>query len=174
MAQTVFITGCSTGIGEASARLFANHGWQVAAIMRNSADSWLAALPSVRAYALDVTDETAMQHMVEQAHQEFGSLTVVVNNAGYGMFGPFEPASTTLIKRQFQTNAFGAFAVIRPALPNFRAQHFRRHHQHYLRGRPGGVSAQRGLLRYRRVELRARPSGEAGDREKFFYEKEPG
>ena len=122
MAQTVFITGCSTGIGEATARLFASHGWQVAATMRNPADSRLAGLPTVRVYALDVTDEAAVERVIGQARQDFGGLDVVVNNAGYGVFGPFEPASTELIERQFQTNLFGAFAVIRHALPLLRAQ----------------------------------------------------
>ena len=122
MAQTVFITGCSTGIGEATARLFAQHGWQVAATMRNPADSRLTELPTVRTYALDVTDDAAVQRVVQQAHHDFGGLDVVINNAGYGLVGPFESATPEQIQQQFATNVFGVFSVTRAVLPLLREQ----------------------------------------------------
>ena len=61
MAQTVFITGTSTGIGAAAVRLFAARGWQVAATMRNPADAKFDDLPGVRVYALDVMDAASVQ-----------------------------------------------------------------------------------------------------------------
>ncbi|GAA3933363.1 SDR family oxidoreductase [Hymenobacter algoricola] len=120
--KTVFITGTSTGIGEAAVRLFARHGWNVAATMRNPADARFTDLPTVRVYALDVTDEAAVTRAVQQAHQDFGSLDVLVNNAGYGLVGPFESATDVQIQQQFATNVFGVFRVTRAALPIMRAQ----------------------------------------------------
>jgi NAD(P)-dependent dehydrogenase (short-subunit alcohol dehydrogenase family) len=122
MAQTVFITGTSTGIGAAAVRLFAAHGWQVAATMRNPADAKFSDLPGVRVYALDVTDVTSVKQAVAQAQQDFGSLDVLINNAGYGLVGPFETATTEQIQQQFATNMFGVFAVTQAALPAMRAQ----------------------------------------------------
>lgn len=122
MPQTVFITGTSTGIGAAAARLFAEHGWQVAATMRNPADAKFDDLPGVRVYALDVTDGLAVTRVVQQAHQDFGALDVLVNNAGYGIVGPFEAATEEQIQSQFATNLFGVFGVTRAALPIMRTQ----------------------------------------------------
>lgn len=122
MLKTVFITGTSTGIGAAVVRLFAQHGWQVAATMRNPADAKFDDLPNVRVYALDVTDVAAAPRAIQQAHQDFGSLDVLINNAGYGLVGPFETATDAQIQEQFATNVFGVFAVTRAALPLLRAQ----------------------------------------------------
>ena len=122
MAKTVFITGTSTGIGAAAVRLFAQRGWQVAATMRNPADAKFDNLPGVRIYALDVTDGATVTRAVQQAHQDFGGLDVLINNAGYGLLGPFEAATDAQIQQQFATNVFGAFSVTRAVLPQFRAQ----------------------------------------------------
>lgn len=122
MAKTVFITGTSTGIGASTVRLFAQHGWQVAATMRNPADAKFDDLPNVRVYALDVTDAAAAPRAVQQAHQDFGGLDVLINNAGYGLAGPFESATEAQIQEQFATNLFGVFAVTRAVLPLLRAQ----------------------------------------------------
>ena len=123
MPQTVFITGTSTGIGASAVRLFARHGWQVAATMRNPADARFGDLPNVRVYALDVTDAAAAPRAIAQAHADFGGLDVLINNAGYGLVGPFEAATDAQIQQQFATNVFGVFAVTRAALPLLRAQH---------------------------------------------------
>lgn len=122
MAQTVFITGTSTGIGAAAVRLFAARGWQVAATMRNPADSKFSDLPGVRVYALDVTDAASVQQAVAQAQHDFGRLDVLINNAGYGLVGPFETATAEQIQQQFATNVFGVFAVTQAVLPAMRAQ----------------------------------------------------
>jgi NAD(P)-dependent dehydrogenase (short-subunit alcohol dehydrogenase family) len=122
MAQTVFITGTSTGIGAAAVQLFAARGWQVAATMRNPTDAKFDDLPGVRVYALDVTDAASVQQAVAQAQHDFGRLDVLVNNAGYGLVGPFETATTEQIQQQFATNLFGVFAVTQAVLPALRAQ----------------------------------------------------
>lgn len=79
MPKTVFITGTSTGIGAAAVRFFAQHGWQVAATMRNPADAKFQDLPNVRVYALDAA---AAPRDIGQAHADFGGLDVLINNAG--------------------------------------------------------------------------------------------
>ena len=121
MKKSVLITGCSTGIGAAAARVFSDHGWNVAATMRNPAPGEaLRALPGVKVLALDVTDKASIDAAVQQTVREFGCLDALVNNAGYGLFGPFETASQDVIKRQFDTNLFGLFDVTRAVLPAMR------------------------------------------------------
>lgn len=119
---SVLITGSSTGIGAATARVFSARGWNVAATLRRPADgAALAGLPGVRLFELDVTDKASVTSAVDAAVQAFGGLDVVVNNAGYGLFGPFETADEAVIRRQFETNVFGLFNVTRAALPALRA-----------------------------------------------------
>ncbi|HAT30738.1 MAG TPA: short-chain dehydrogenase/reductase [Janthinobacterium sp.] len=121
--KTVLITGSSSGIGRATALLFAERGWQVAATMRDPADAGaLADLPDVAVVALDVADQTAADAAVAFALERFGRLDAVVNNAGFGAFGPFETAPRALIERQLATNVEGVFNMTRAALPAFRAQ----------------------------------------------------
>ncbi|HSY27119.1 MAG TPA: SDR family oxidoreductase, partial [Burkholderiaceae bacterium] len=122
--KTVLITGCSSGIGQAAATHFATHGWNVVATMRNpQAGTELAKYPNVRVVALDVTSRASAEQAVQGALAEFGRIDVVVNNAGYGVFGPFETASEEVIDKQFQTNINGIFNVTRAVLPAMRAQH---------------------------------------------------
>ena len=121
MKKSVLVTGCSTGIGAAATRTFSEQGWNVAATMRNPAKGEaLRGLPGVKVLALDVTDPASITAAVQQTLQEFGAIDVLVNNAGYGVFGPFETASHAVIKRQFDTNLFGLFDVTRAVLPAMR------------------------------------------------------
>ena len=121
--KTVLITGCSSGIGEASARYFAAQGWNVAATMRNPAAArHLNDVANVKVFALDVTDKASIAKAVAETIAAFGRIDALVNNAGYGLFGPFETASDELIERQFKTNLFGLFDVTRAVLPTMRAQ----------------------------------------------------
>jgi NAD(P)-dependent dehydrogenase (short-subunit alcohol dehydrogenase family) len=123
MPKTVLITGCSTGIGRATAELFVAEGWQVAATMRNPAHAGeLAKHPSVAVFALDVTDDASIHAAVAATHARFGALDVLVNNAGFGAFGPFETANAALIDRQLDTNVKGVFNMTRAVLPAMRAQ----------------------------------------------------
>lgn len=123
MAKTILITGASTGIGYATALLFQQRGWNVVATMRSpeKADT-LAALENVCCLRLDVTDPESIQQAIAPTLQRFGSIDVLVNNAGYGLIGAFEACSVEQIERQFATNVFGLMAVTRSLLPHFREQ----------------------------------------------------
>jgi len=122
-SKTVLITGCSTGIGHATALRFAQAGWQVVATMRDIASAGdLATLPNVMLHVLDVTDQQSVKAAVDATLARFGRIDVLVNNAGFGLFGPFELASDAVIERQFATNVFGVFNLTRAVLPAMRAQ----------------------------------------------------
>ena len=123
MTKAILITGCSTGIGRAAAHLFAKRGFSVTATMRRTEDAGdLAAAENVRVEPLDVVDVASVERAVAQTLEAFGRLDVVVNNAGFGAFGPFETATPELIERQIGTNLIGVFNVTRAALPTMRAQ----------------------------------------------------
>lgn len=122
-AKTVFITGCSSGIGLATAKHFQAQGWNVAATMRNPADApELAQLPNVICPALDVHDTAAINRALQETVARFGRIDVVVNNAGYALMGAFETLAADQVRRQFETNVFGLMEVTRAALALFRAQ----------------------------------------------------
>lgn len=123
MTKTVLITGASSGIGRATALHFRQQGWNVAATMRTPAkETRLNTLPGVICPALDVTQEHTITAAVEETLARFGRIDAVVNNAGYGLIGPFETFDAAQIERQFQTNVLGLMAVTRAVLPHFRAQ----------------------------------------------------
>ncbi|MGL4963648.1 MAG: SDR family oxidoreductase [Inquilinus sp.] len=123
MTRTVLITGCSTGFGEATARLFASRGWNVVATMRRpETGAALAALgDNVLVTRLDVQDPASIDAAVAQAIARFGRIDVLVNNAGFGLFGVFEAAPRDKIREQFDVNVFGVMDVTRALLPHFRA-----------------------------------------------------
>jgi NAD(P)-dependent dehydrogenase (short-subunit alcohol dehydrogenase family) len=122
MTGTVLITGCSSGYGEAAAKLFASRGWNVIATMRNPGDGRrLTDLKNILVLRLDVQDRDSIDRAITEAISHFGRIDAVVNNAGYGLFSPFEPASREAIQKQFDVNLFGAMDVIRAILPHFRA-----------------------------------------------------
>lgn len=121
--KAVLITGCSSGIGRATAHLFASHGWNVIATMRDpSKIGDLAALPNVKVVRLDVTDTVSIENAVSQALAENAHIDVVVNNSGVGIFGPFETATPALLDRIIATNLVGVMNVIREILPAMRMQ----------------------------------------------------
>jgi NAD(P)-dependent dehydrogenase (short-subunit alcohol dehydrogenase family) len=121
-----FITGTSRGFGRAWAIAALERGDKVAATARNTAslDDLAAkygdALLPIR---LDVTDREADFAAVKQAHDHFGRLDIVVNNAGYGQFGFVEELSEQDARDQIETNVFGALWITQAALPYLRAQH---------------------------------------------------
>jgi len=122
-SPVVLITGASSGIGRAAANLFAERGWRVAATMRNPSDgSALEQHKGVKVLPLDVTDTDSVEAAVTAALEHFGRIDVLVNNAGYGLFGPFETATDEQIRRQFATNVEGLFTVTRAVLPAMRSQ----------------------------------------------------
>ena len=123
--KTWFITGASRGFGRIWTEAALARGDRVAATAR--APQTLAALQErygdkVLALKLDVTDRAAVKAAVEQAHAHFGQLDVVVNNAGYGLFGMVEEVSEQQARDQFETNFYGALWVTQAVLPLMRAQ----------------------------------------------------
>lgn len=121
--KTVLITGSSSGIGKAAVAFFQAKGWQVAATMRRPEnEAELGKLDNVKLYALDVTNNDSVKAAIENTIADFGGIDVVVNNAGYGLAGPFETATEDQIARQFDTNLFGVMRVTREVLPHFRAR----------------------------------------------------
>ncbi|MGL6177024.1 MAG: SDR family oxidoreductase [Vibrionaceae bacterium] len=120
--KTIFITGTNSGFGKATVELFASAGWQVAATARDlSAHTQLFnEFPNVTLFELDVTDFAQVETVAQAAIATFGTIDVVVNNAGYCLIGPTETTSMEQIKRQFDTNVFGLFAVTKAFIPHFR------------------------------------------------------
>jgi NAD(P)-dependent dehydrogenase (short-subunit alcohol dehydrogenase family) len=120
-----FITGTSRGFGRVWAEAALERGDRVAATARDR--STLADLEqrhgdAVLALELDVTDKAAVETAVTAAHEAFGRLDVVVNNAGYGLSGAVEEVSEAQARRQLDTNVLGALWVTQAALPILRAQ----------------------------------------------------
>ncbi|HEY2463253.1 MAG TPA: SDR family oxidoreductase [Steroidobacteraceae bacterium] len=121
-----FITGTSKGFGRVWAQAALARGDQVAATARN-----LETLsPLIERYGkhivalkLDVTNKAQVDAAIKEAHRRFGRLDVVVNNAGYGLFGTIEEVSEQEARAQIETNLFGALWVTQAALPIMRAQH---------------------------------------------------
>lgn len=122
-SPVVLITGASSGIGLAAVKLFSERGWRVAATMRKPADgSELAKLPGVAVLPLDVTDNNSVTAAVAATLERFDKIDVLLNNAGYGLVGPFETATDEQIRRQFATNVDGVFSMTRAVLPTMRLQ----------------------------------------------------
>ena len=122
MTQTILITGASTGIGKSTALLFADNGWNVVATMRtpeNGAE--LATRDNVHVTRLDVTDETSIKAAVVESIETFGRIDVLLNNAGYGAYGPLEAFPMENVRRQFDTNVIGLIATTKAVLPHMRA-----------------------------------------------------
>jgi len=124
-SKTWFITGTSRGFGRAWAQAALERGDFVAATARDV--SSLAPLverygDKVAAFELDVTRKSQVDLVVAQAHDRFGRLDVVINNAGYGLFGAIEEVGEAEARAQIETNLFGALWVTKAALPILRAQ----------------------------------------------------
>lgn len=120
--KTIVITGSSSGIGKATAKYFARQGWKVAATMRRPEnETELTGMENIAVYQLDVTDNQSIAAAAKQIIADFGTVDVVLNNAGYGLVGPFEATTPEQIRHQFDTNVFGLMEVTRAFLPHFRA-----------------------------------------------------
>lgn len=124
MAKTILITGASSGIGLASAKRFARAGWNVVATMRSPADGAdLAKLGDhVLVTRLDVQDLPSIDAAVAAGIAKFGSIDVLVNNAGFGLMGVFESLAREQIRQQFDVNVIGVMDVTRAVLPQMRKQ----------------------------------------------------
>ena len=123
MANTVLITGCSSGFGHLTARLFQSKGWNVVATMRSpEKETELTKLDNVLVTKLDVTNPISIENTVKETMDKFGSIDVLVNNAGYGGHTLFEQASDEAIRAMYETNVLGVMNVSRAVLPLMRKQ----------------------------------------------------
>ena len=116
----VLITGCSTGVGRAAARAFRAAGFETFATARNPATIEELSAIGCRTLALDVTDEDQRRCAVEAVEKQFGAVRILVNNAGYGQYGPIEEISLHDMRRQFETNVFGGMRLSQLVLPAMR------------------------------------------------------
>ena len=120
MSHTIFITGSSTGLGRAAAKLFAGHGWTVFATMRSpEKDTELRDATGITVLPLDVTDRTQIAAAASRAI-ELGGVDVLFNNAGYGLAGPLEGATDEQLTRQLDTNLLGVIRTTQAFIPHFR------------------------------------------------------
>jgi NAD(P)-dependent dehydrogenase (short-subunit alcohol dehydrogenase family) len=121
MTRTVLITGASSGFGRATAHVFADRGWNVVATMRvPAAGADLAKRENVFVARLDVQDRSSIEQAIAEGIARFGRIDVLINNAGFGLFGVFESMSREKIQEQFDVNVFGVMDVTRTMLPHFR------------------------------------------------------
>ncbi|MHA4327749.1 SDR family oxidoreductase [Bacillus cereus] len=120
--KTIFITGASSGIGKATARHFAEKGWNVIATMRSpEKETELTGLDNVLILRLDVEQKETIQESIVKGIKRFGKIDVLLNNAGYGTMGIFESATDEQIRRQFDVNVFGLMKMTKAMLPHLRA-----------------------------------------------------
>jgi NAD(P)-dependent dehydrogenase (short-subunit alcohol dehydrogenase family) len=122
VSKAVLITGCSTGIGRATAVRLARAGWTVYATARRPESIADLAQAGCRTLALDVTDEDSMRAAVSAVEDAEGAVGVLVNNAGYSQGGPIEQVPMEAVRRQFETNVFGAIRLAQLVLPGMRGQ----------------------------------------------------
>lgn len=121
MNKTILVTGASSGIGRATAKLFQEKGWNVIATMRTPGkETELTSLANVLVNKLDVLELETIDAALSEGIEKFGKIDVVLNNAGYGLMGTFESAKRESIIRQFGVNVQGLFDVTQAALPHFR------------------------------------------------------
>ncbi|MGN6871176.1 MAG: oxidoreductase [Solirubrobacteraceae bacterium] len=121
-SKTVLITGCSSGIGHATAELLAREGWTVYATARKPETLADLEAQGCQTLALDVTDEASMATAVETVENAEGAVGVLINNAGYSQSGAVESVPIDQVRRQFDTNVFGLIRMCQLVLPGMRAQ----------------------------------------------------
>ena len=121
MKKTILITGASSGIGKATALHFQQKGWNVIATMRSpEKETELAELENVHLERLDVLDLNSIREAIQNGIKRFGKIDAIVNNAGYGAYGPLETFPRENIIKQFNTNVIGLMDVSREIIPHFR------------------------------------------------------
>ena len=119
----VLITGCSSGIGRASADLLVKAGHTVYATARRTETLAELEAAGARVLALDVTSDASMAAAVEHIEAEHGRVGTLVNNAGYGEYGTIEEADLDRVRKMFETNVFGLARLTQLVLPGMRRAH---------------------------------------------------
>ncbi len=122
VSRAVLITGCSSGIGRATAEHLASAGWTVYATARRPESIEDLAERGCRTLALDVTDEDSMRAAVAAVEEAEGAVGVLVNNAGYSQSGAVETLSLERLRAQFETNVFGLVRMCQLVLRGMRRQ----------------------------------------------------
>src|SRR3954469_310051 len=125
-SRAALITGCSSGIGRATAERLAGAGWSVYATARRPETLAKLAEKGCRTLALDVTDDESMSAAVARVEEAEGAVGVLVNNAGYGQSGAIEATPIDAVRRNFETNLFGYIRMAQLVLPGMRRQRFGR------------------------------------------------
>ena len=125
-SKAVLITGCSTGIGRATAERLGRAGHTVYATARRESAIEDLGRAGCRTMALDLTDEGSMTAAVETVVEEQGAVGALVNNAGYSQSGAIETVELDDVRRQFETNVFGLIRMCQLVLPGMRDQGFGR------------------------------------------------
>jgi short-subunit dehydrogenase len=139
MQKTIFITGASSGLGKAAAKLFQKNGWKVIATMRKpEEEKELTELPNVFVVQLDVMDMVKIKKTISEV-LKIHEIDVVLNNAGYGLIGPLEAFTDEQIQTQIQTNLGGVIHVTKAFVTSFRER---------KRGTFINVTSTFGLLGY--------------------------
>ena len=139
VSKAVLITGCSSGIGRATAERLARSGWTVYASARRIDAIADLGPAGCRLLELDVTDERSMRAAVARVEEAEGAVGVLVNNAGYSLSGAIESVPLDEVRRQFETNVFGLARLCQLVLPGMRRQGF---------GRIVNVSSMGGRLTF--------------------------
>jgi NAD(P)-dependent dehydrogenase (short-subunit alcohol dehydrogenase family) len=139
VSKAVLITGCSSGIGWATAEGLAEVGWRVYATARNVEAIAPLAERGCVLLPLDVTDEDSMRSAVDEVERREGAVGVLVNNAGYSQSGAVEAVPMEKVRRQFETNVFGLARMCQLVLPGMRRQGY---------GRIVNVSSMGGKLTF--------------------------
>jgi NAD(P)-dependent dehydrogenase (short-subunit alcohol dehydrogenase family) len=121
-SKAVLITGCSSGIGHATAQHLASKGWKVYATARRPESISDLKDKGCETLALDVTDDASMQAAVKSVEDAEGAVGVLVNNAGYSQSGAIEDVPMDQVRRQFETNVFGLARMCQLVLPGMRRQ----------------------------------------------------
>jgi len=123
-SKAALVTGCSSGIGRATAERLAGAGWTVYATARKVDSLSDLEAKGCRTLALDVTDEDSMAAGVRTVEEAEGAVGVLVNNAGYSQSGAIETLTAEQIRRQYETNVFGLIRMSQLVLPGMRRQGF--------------------------------------------------
>jgi len=139
VSKAVLITGCSSGIGWATAERLADVGWKVYATARNVEKLAPLEQRGCRLLPLDVTDEDSTRSAVEEIEQREGAVGVLVNNAGFSQSGAVEAVPLEKVRDQFETNVFGLVRMCQLVLAGMRRQGY---------GRIVNVSSMGGKLTF--------------------------
>lgn len=120
MERVVLITGCSSGIGRATAEAFLREEWTVMATARRELDLKDLQKQGCATATLDVTDAEQIEKVVQEILDRWGRLDCLVNNAGYSQIGPVEDIPVELLHDQFDVNVYGPHRLVRQVLPHMR------------------------------------------------------